>query len=200
MDRRTFIVAATATLASTFFHGSQAFAKGQIVQLPDPVTTGGKPLMDCLAKRHTDRSLKGGAITMGHLSTLLWSAWGINRSDGRHVVPTAHNKQQLQLYAVLGDGVWLYEPKTNSIVKVLDDDQRSRFDGASVILLYAAPIDDMFAGMHVGSMYQNVGLYCAANGVPNCVKHTNHGVLDTSLPLPKGWRVYISHSLGEYPH
>ncbi len=197
MERRTFLVAGAATLAMTFFDGIRpVYARGQIVELPAPLMTGGKPLLDCLKERHTNRKLDGADITLEHLSTLLWAAWGINRSDGRHVVPTARNQQRVQVYAVLADGVWQYLPEKNSIKKVLDGDQRKRFDGSSLILLYAAPKDDMFAGMHVGSMYQNVGLYCASMNVANCVKRTNHDQLDSELPLPKNWAVYIAHSLG----
>ena len=161
-----------------------------------PLTINLKPLMECLKKRQTNRRLGSEDLTLPELSNLLWVAYGVNRSDGRHVIPTARNQQKVMLFAVLGDGVWKYLPEKNSIAKVLDGDRRSDFDGSSLILLFAAPTNDQFGGMHVGSMYQNVGLYCASKDYPNCVKHTRCDILDKVLPLPSGWKVLISQSIG----
>ena len=197
MERRSFLVAGTATLAMALFDGVEpVYARGQVVDLPAPMTSGGKALLQCMKERRTNRKLDGADLRLEQLSTLLWTAWGVNRADGRHVVPTARNEQRVQVYAVLADGVWQYQPEKNAIKKVLDGDQRKRFDGSTLILLYAGPKDDIFAGMHVGSMYQNVGLYCASEGLANCVKYTKHDLLDKELPLPKNWTVYIAHSLG----
>ena len=197
MQRRTFLLAGAATVATNLMGGLwPAQANVTLVQLPTPATTGGRPLLTCLKERHTDRHLGGEDIPLPQLSTLLWAAWGINRADGRHVIPTARNEQKVLLFVVLGDGVWQYLPEKNSIQKVLDGDQRRRFDGASLILLYAAPAGDIFSGMHVGSMYQNVGLFCAQEGLPNCVKYQRHDALDKELTLPRGWKVLITQSIG----
>ncbi|MBR3663631.1 MAG: nitroreductase family protein [Desulfovibrio sp.] len=197
MHKRSFLWAGAAILALGFLGTPNlALANGPVVVLPAPDTSGGRPLMACLKDRKTDRRLTGEDLPLPDLSSLLWAAWGVNRPDGRHVVPTARNEQKVMLFVVLSDGVWQYQPENNSIKKVLDGDQRKRFDNASLILLYAAPAGELFSGMHVGSMYQNVGLYCASEGLPNCVKYTRHDALAGELKLPKGWKVLITQSVG----
>ncbi|MCR4667220.1 MAG: nitroreductase family protein [Desulfovibrio sp.] len=180
------------------FLPSAASADGQIVQLPAPDMQGGRPLLACLKDRHSDHHPGGEDFTLPQLSTLLWSAWGINRPDGRHVIPTARNQQKIRLYAVLSDGVWQYLPERTSIQKVLDGDMRKRFDNATMIFLYAAPAGDIFSAMHVGSMYQNVALYCASEGFANCVKQASRDALDKELSLPKGYKVLITQSIGHH--
>lgn len=197
MDRRSFIAAGSTILLANLLNPASSFGGGrQVVRLPAPTTTGGLPLMDCLQNRHTDRRLGSEDLPLPEISNILWAAFGVNREDGRHVVPTARNQQKVAVFAVLGDGVWRYLPEQNSIEKVVDGDRRKNFDGSSLILLYAAPSSDIFGGMHVGSMYQNVGLYCASQGFPNCVKYTGHDFLDKELPLPQGWKVLITQSVG----
>ena len=196
MDRRTFLGASAVALTVTLLDQPNVLASGQVLKLPEPDTKGGLPLMQCLAKRHTNRDLGAEDLTLPEVSNILWAAYGVNRKDGRHVIPTARNQQKVMVFAVLGDGVWKYLPEKNSIEKVLDDDRRKDFDGSAMILLYAAPANDQFGGMHVGAMYQNVGLYCASKGYANCVKYMRCDILDSVLPFPDGWKVLISQSVG----
>ena len=201
MDRRRFLavgVALAATAAAAALPAEMAVASQEkIVPLPEPDRAGGKPLMACLDARHTNRAISGEELALPVLSNILWAAWGINRDNGRHVIPTARNRLQITVYAVCRDGVWRYLPDQHAMRLVLEGDRRSDFDGSGLILLYAAPADDIFAGMHVGSMYQNVGLYCASANLANCVKHQRHDVLDSELDLPSGWRTWICHSIGK---
>ncbi len=173
----------------------ETVTESRLVQLPAPDRNGGKPLMACMNARRSTHAPGRKDLSLDDLSAVLWAAFGINSESGKHVVPTAMNRQQLQVYAVLGNGVWLYDPKSHALRQVLAGDRRSSFDNSGCILLYAAPDSDRFAGMHVGSMYQNVGLCCADRGIKNCVKHQKHDVLDAELPLPEGWSVQIGHSL-----
>ena len=108
-----------------------------------------------------------------------------------------YNKQQIVVYAVRGDGTWEYNPKDHSIKCVIEGDMRNKFDNSGLIILYAAPQNDKFAPLHVGSMYQNVGLMCASLNLANCVKHTKHDALDKELNLPQDYRSYIAHSIAE---
>ncbi|MCR5813508.1 MAG: nitroreductase family protein [Desulfovibrio sp.] len=197
MHKRSFLWVKASILALALcLTPDLVFANGQVVTLPAPDTSGGRPLMACLKDRKSERHFATDDISLPELSSLLWAAWGVNRADGRHVIPTARNEQKVRLLVVLGDGVWQYLPEKNSIEKVMDGDQRKRFDNASLILLYAAPAGELFSGMHVGSMYQNVALYCASEGLPNCVKYSRHDALGSELKLPKGWKVLITQSVG----
>ncbi len=72
---------------------------------------------------------------------------------------------------------------------------RSSFSNAPVTLLYADE-KGPYAGMHVGAMYQNVGLYCASAGLANVVKATGVDVLRGKLPLPPGYSILIIQNVG----
>ncbi|MBO5490945.1 MAG: nitroreductase family protein [Desulfovibrio sp.] len=204
ITRRTFLrVGAAAAAAALVPPAGRATAAEagdrRVLALPKPDMDGGKPLMACLRDRRTNRALGHEDVDLPVLGDLLWAAWGVNREDGKHVTPTGMNRQEVLVYAVRGDGVWEYLPGEHAIRRVLDGDRRGAFDGAGLVLLYAAPEKERFAAMHVGSMYQNVGLYCASAGLANCVKYQRHDALDDRLPLPGGWKVYITQSVAK-PH
>jgi len=169
---------------------------GEKWNLPKPVTEGGKPLMEALSQRQSNRNFSDQSISEQTLSDLLWATWGINRSDGKHTAPTARNTQEIAVFAALENGVWFYEPSDNTLTKVLPDDTRSTFGGAPLSLIYAAPSNSDVSGLHVGSLYQNAGLFCASAGLANVVKSTGRDALDGKLVLPKGYKVFIIHSIG----
>ena len=168
------------------------------VSLPEPVKTGGKPLMEALAARSANRSFADKALTEQTLSNLLWATWGVNRPDGRRTAPTGRNSQAIHVYAALETGVWLYDAAKNALVLAMEGDARSVFGGAPLTLLYAVPADDSSGGMHAGSLYQNAGLFCASEGLANVVKQTGSRALDGKLPLPSGYKIIIVQSVG-YP-
>jgi len=165
------------------------------IALPAPDREGGKPLMQALALRKSTRGLKDAPLSEQELGNLLWATWGVNRENGRHTVPTANNKQEALVFVATESGVWRYEPKGHSLVKVLPKDMRAAYK-APVVLLFAAPSDNRFSGMHVGSMYQNAGLYCASAGLGNVVKSSGRDELKGDLPLPDGYEVLIIQLVG----
>ena len=185
-------------LAGISLVSAQAVAAGpERLSLPKPDTTGGKPLMQALAERKTTRTFSGQPVSEQELSNLLWAVWGVNRpAQGLRTAPTARNSQAVAVYVALENGVWLYEAKEHALVRVLNRDARSRFGTAPLVLLYAAPKDDKFAPMHVGSLYQNAGLYAASAGLASVVKGTGVDVLDRELPLPQGYIMYIVQPVG----
>ena len=161
------------------------------MELPAPDKSGGMPLMQALAQRHSTRKgYSGAALSPQQLSDLLWATWGVNRDDGRRTAPTAMNRQDVRLYVALENGVWLYEP-AHALVKVLDGDWRAQMGGGSLTLIYAVPQGNEWGGAHVGSLYQNAGLFCASAGLGNCVHVSGVRALDGKLPLPDGWKIFI---------
>lgn len=164
--------------------------------LPAPEKTGGKPLMEALAARASNRSFAETALSGQTLSNLLWATWGVNRADGHRTAPTAKNTQAIQVYAALESGVWLYDGGKNELVLAMEGDTRSTFGGAPLTLLYAVPENDAAGGMHAGSLYQNAGLFCASEGLANVVKTTGARALDGKLPLPEGYKVIVVQSVG----
>jgi hypothetical protein len=169
-----------------------------VIALPKPDTKGGKPLMEALSLRQSTRAFKDAALPAQELANLLWACWGVNRPDGRHTVPTSQNKQNVAVYAALANGVWRYDAAKHELVRFLANDTRALFGGAPLTLLYAAEDGYYASGMHVGSLYQNVGLYCASAGLGNVVKRNGVDALDGVLKLPDGYRMLIVQSVG-YP-
>lgn len=184
-------------LAAVCLAPSAGAADGKKWNLPKPVTEGGKPLMEALAARQSSRAFSDKALSDQMLADLLWATWGINRPDGKHTAPTANNRQEIMVLAALESGVWRYDPAENSLTQIVADDHRGTFGGAPVNLLYAAPAETGSSALHVGSLYQNAGLYCASAGLANVVKSTGRDALDSGeLRLPKGYQVFIVHSIG----
>ncbi|MDR1489246.1 MAG: nitroreductase family protein [Desulfovibrio sp.] len=170
-------------------------ATGDVIALPPPDKTGGMPLMKALNERKSRRGFKDEAIAQKDLSNLLWAAFGVNRSDGRRTAPTARNSQQVEVYAAMGTGVWRYDGVKHTLTKVLDRDASKDF-GAPLTLIYAAP-GGLHDAMHVGSVYQNVGLYCASAGLANVVKATGVDILKNDLTLSAGYEIRIVHPIGK---
>ena len=99
------------------------------IALPAPDKTGGKPLMQALALRHSTRSFTEEAVSDQDLGNLLWAVWGINREDGRHTAPTAKNKQHVAVFVARPDGVWRYDPVAHSLEQYLATDIRAAIGG-----------------------------------------------------------------------
>lgn len=166
------------------------------MNLTAPVFGKGKTLQDALRGRKSTRTFSDAVLTEGELSAILWSAWGINRPDGRRTIPTAMNRQAFQVYVVLANGVWLYDAAASQLVQVLEGDFRSRYGNAPLTLLYAGSLKEPSTPMHAGAAYQNVALYCASAGLGNVVKTTGIKELEGTLPLPQGYGVVVVQSIG----
>lgn len=166
------------------------------LSLPAPDKTGGLPIMQAFAARHsTKQGYSGAPLPEQTLSNLLWATWGVNRPDGRRTAPTAMNSQDVTLYVVSESGVWRYDAAGHALLRELEGDYRSRAGGGSLVLLYAAP-EGRWSGMHVGSLYQNAGLYCASAGLGNYVHASGVSALEGVLTLPQGYRVLIAQTVG----
>ena len=192
----TSLLLSFAVTALPFFIPQAArAADGSRIVLPAPDKEGGKPLMQALALRKSTREFGGAALSQQDLSNLLWATWGTNRPDGRRTAPTARNTQKVEVYAAMGSGVWRYDGEEHALIKELARDTRKGFGGAPLTLVYAAE-DNSYGAMHLGSLYQNAGLYCASAGLNNVVKATGADILQKELKLPSGYKIMIVQSIG----
>ena len=192
-------------------HTGEARAARGAVPLPPPDIsgaaggTGNKPLMQALAARASTRSFRDGAIPDQVLGNLLWAAWGVNRPDGRRTVPTAQNRQGMEVYVVRADGAWRYDGVAHALDPAAEGDLRPLLARQSFVataplsLVYTAPAseDPMYAAMHAGSMYQGAGLFCASAGLGNVVRASyDEAALHTALRLSADRRIVISQTVG----
>lgn len=186
------------------------------ISLPEPRTEGGKPLMEALKERRSIRVFSPEALPVQKLSDLLWAAFGINRPEsGRRTAPSARNRQEIGVYAVTGEGAYLYDPEGNSLKAVAKGDLR-RLTGtqeyvgtAPLNLVYVAdttklkgvPAENLllYAGAAAGLITQNVYLFCASEGLATVVRASiDRDALGQALNLPENARIIFSQSVG-YP-
>ncbi len=87
----------------------------QPIVLPKPGRDGGKSVLAALWDRKTIRDISSEPLPAQVLSNLLWAAFGVNRQGplfmgkpGR-TAGSASNSQEIDLYVVLPEGVYLYE-------------------------------------------------------------------------------------------
>jgi len=182
MKHLAILAAALALLAAFTCPAQDASAakidpKLESVTLPAPAKTGGMPLMQTLAERKTIRDYKPGDLDAATLSEILYSANGVNRPDGKRTIPTAMNKQDLEVYVALPGAVYHYDAKANKLVKIDTGDFRAELimnknmaNNAACILVYASdsskfPNDIKYPAIHVGEASQDVYLYCASKGL-----------------------------------
>lgn len=183
-------------LAAALLLAAPCAALAETVTLPAPDTSGGLPLMQALAQRQTTRSLSREPLDQATLGNLLWAAWGRNRPDGRRTAPSARNRQALKLYVNKADGLWLYDAAGHQLERIAAKPLGSPLDDAAVVLIFAVPQDDPYGGMHIGSIYQNVGLFCASAGLGNVVKASTTRDASRFAFLPEGWRALATQSVG----
>jgi Nitroreductase family len=161
----------------------------QPIPLPAPQTDGGMPLMQALNNRKTTRTFAADQpLSMQQLSNLLWAGFGINRpsmvnpghgpasapapppTPGR-TAPSGQNKQDIQLYVVLAQGAYLYDPVNGQLKPVATGDLRTKIGSgaaahAAATIVFVAPVkDDPFSQVDTGFIGQNIYLYAASEGL-----------------------------------
>ena len=194
-----FTLFAAVVLVSAFFSPTEAHAaapaNAEQIKLPEPVIQGGMPLMQALSLRKSTRSFSKEELSMQQISNILWTAFGQSRPDGKRTIPTARNLQNMVVYVALPSGVWRYLPESNELVKESGENLCDALGGAPCTLGFA--VEGKFGAMHAGSAYQNVGLYCASEGLANVVKATGVDVMKKHIKPAAGYELVIIHSIGK---
>ena len=179
------------------------------IQLLKPEVTGGMPLMQALAKRQTTRAFEDKPLPLQTLSNLLWAAFGVNRPRevkpglGR-TAPSASNRQEVELYVLLADGVYVYEAEANRLRPVEAGDMRAKISPpaaahAAVTIAYVADAKLDSAQIDTGFIGQNVYLFAASEGL-NAWIYAFHGQdVAAILKLPEGRKGICAQSVGFPP-
>lgn len=187
-----------------------------VIKLPAPQMTGGKRLLDCLKARQSGREHGSEKLSAQVLSNLLWAADGINRSDsGKRTAPSAVNWQDIDIYAAMADGLFLYLPKEHALKKILGKDVRSAMGNQEFVkdvplnLIYVSDYSKIptgteedkrfYSGTHTGFISQNVYLFCASEGLITVVR----GLIDREemakvMNLRRELHITFAQSVG-YP-
>ena len=185
------------------------------IALPKPDTQGGKPLMQALNERKSQREFDAKELPRQVLSNLLWAAYGVNRPDGRRTAPSAMNRQTVEVYVVLGEGAYVYDAAHQQLLPVAAGDLRAatgtqEFAGqAPLDLVYVTDYAKMgtspeaekalYAGAETGFIGQNVYLFCASEGLATVIRASvNREALAKALKLRPEQRITLAQTVG-YP-
>ncbi|MDR1809449.1 MAG: nitroreductase family protein, partial [Prevotella sp.] len=121
-------------------------AQQEVINLPAPKKTGGKPLMEVLNARKSTRAYTGESISYQTLSNLLWAAFGYNR-PGMRTAPSAMNRQEIDIYVLFKTGIYLYDAQNNKLTLHVKGNFVKSLGGqdfvkdAAVNLIYVANTD-----------------------------------------------------------
>lgn len=186
------------------------------IKLPAPQTDKGRPLMQVLKDRKSQREFSPRELPLQVLSDMLWAAFGINRPDsGGRTAPSAMHMQEIDIYVAKSDGLYLFDAKKHMLIRVLAEDIRAvtgkqAFVGdAPVNLVYVADSSKMgngsvedknfYAATDTGFISENVYLYCASEGLATVVRAWfDRPVLEKAMKLQSHQRVILTQTVG-YP-
>ncbi len=212
--KRTSLLHLCLLLTANAGLGLQASAgETNSISLPPPGASPSKPLFECLAQRQTVREFSGQPLSPEALSSLLWAAFGINRPDSaKRTAPSAMNSQEMALYVVMPQGLYLYDAKPHRLAKLSEGDLRRSISGqafatnAAAILVFVAdlakldkaPLDqrEFYAAFDAGCIAQNVYLQCAAAGLGSVVFELDREALHKRMRLSESQKVIMAQAVG----
>jgi len=185
------------------------------IPLPAPEKRGGMPLLEALAQRHSAREFARTELPLQVLSNLLWAAFGVNRSNGHRTAPTALNCQEIDVYAALPSGAYLYDASANVLKLAAASDLRrvtgyqDFVDEAPLDLVYVAnhgrmtmvPVRqrESYASVAAGAISQNVYLFAASAGLSTVIRAwIDREAIANALGLTHDQQALLSQTIG-YP-
>jgi SagB-type dehydrogenase family enzyme len=186
------------------------------IELLEPKTTGGMPLMEALENRQSGREYSEKMLPQQVMSNLLWAAFGINRpEEGKRTAPSAMNRQEIDIYVALKEGLFLYDAEKHVLKPVLSDDIRAltgKQDFVSVApvnLVYVADysrmgdasdeVKVMYSAANAGFISENVYLFCASEGLVTVVRgYVDKEELGKAMKLVPEQHVVFAQTVG-YP-
>ncbi len=216
MIKKILFLALYFLIIFTLIKAQETGSKPKEIKLPSPRLDGGRPLMDCLKNRQSQREFKPDPLPPQVLSDLLWAAYGINRPEsGKRTAPSAVNWQNIDLYVALPDGLYLYEPKEHKLIQLLEEDIRSLTGTQEFVkiaplnLVYVADFAKIprgtdedkrfYSAAHTGFISQNVYLYCASEGLATVVRALiNREELAKKMGLRPEQHIILAQTVG-YP-
>lgn len=168
------------------------------IKLSAPDKSKGIPVMQALNQRKTTRELSDKKLSIQQLSEILWTANGLNRDDGKRTAPAAMNKQFVDIFVVIQEGVFLYDGIKNRLIPIKEGDFRKETGSqdfvslAAVNLVFVADLDKLkniapqaanlsredklkWAYIGAGCQAENVHLFCASEGLGAVIRGSVDG-------------------------
>ena len=193
---------------------TEAFSQeAETLKLLAPRMDHNTTLLQALQNRSSARSFSSEKLSLQTLSNLLWSACGVNRPEsGKRTAPSANNKQEVEVYVFLSEGVYLYDAKAHELKLVLKEDLRGKTGQqdyvaqAPVNFVYIADLSkrggeqkekEFYSAVDTGFIGQNVYLCCAAEGLATVVRGSvDRPALEQSLNLRPEQFITLAQTIG----
>ena len=209
-----FAAVASAAVLSGRAQSATSSKEASTIQLPAIQKTGGMPLMEAIAKRHSSREFAPDSLSAELLGGVLWATAGYNRpEEKKRVAASTRNWQAVEVYAVLETGIYAYDAEGHALKLLAAGDHRKLADPqpfvatAPLNLVYIGDTEKMavpdkgsqmlYLGADAGLMAQNAYLYSASEGLACVVRGMiEHDPLAKLLNLPKHKRVLLGQTIG----
>jgi SagB-type dehydrogenase family enzyme len=216
MEQRSFfspLLLSTAVIAGGIAEPGQA---AESIALPPPRLDAGLPLMQTLQARRSTREFLDKDLPQQLLADLLWAAFGVNRpAEHMRTAPTAHNRQEIDIYVAKRDGLFRYDATHHALQSVLQKDIRAltgRQDfpaHAALNLVYVADLSRAkdvprdaaleVGAIATGAIVQNVYLFCASAGLATVVRGwIDKKALAKAMGLRSDQYIFVAQTVG-YP-
>ena len=192
------------------------------ISLPAPFTKDGLTVMEALDRRRSTRQFADAALNEKQLSAILWAANGINRPEkAKRVNPTTMGIYNIDVYAVMANGIYKYEPPTHSLTLISPQDfrplinEKQKFVHTAPLTLFlvANPVpprdpsrpvnkerQHTFNCIVAGTMVQSVALAAVNEGLGTCVRGSiDREAFAKAVGLSPDQIVLISQTIGVLP-
>ena len=198
------------------------------IALPTPALKGRGTLAAALRRRRTIREIGDEPLPLQTLSDLLWAACGVNRKNGPfglagRTAGSASNSQEIDVYVVLKEGTYLYDPFANRLNPVASGDLRRYAishgqgggEAAPVRLVYVADVDRLantsgfaepglrdpdvqrsYYYVDTGLIAANVYLFAASVGLAAWFHNCDRPELAAKLGLRADQRALFAQTVG----
>jgi SagB-type dehydrogenase family enzyme len=137
-----------------------------------------------------------------------------DKPSGRRTAPTASNRQEIDVYVALAEGLYLYDHKAHRLEAVVKEDLRAATGGqefaatAAVNLVFVADHSRMrgsqedkvfYSATDTGYVSQNVYLFCASEGLATVARGSmDRPALSKAMKLNENQHITLAQSVG-YP-
>jgi SagB-type dehydrogenase family enzyme len=185
------------------------------VKLNVPDKTRGSVVMKAFSDRHSERNFSEKKLSLQDLSDLLWATCGINRPEKRlTTAPSAMNKQDIDVYVIMEEGAYLYDPVSHALNPVAVGDFRPLIatgqdfaKKAPVSLLLVSELSRLgdaneertrlTGAIDGGIVSQNISLFCAGCGLATVPRGSmDKDGLAKALNLSATQMLVLNHPVG----
>jgi SagB-type dehydrogenase family enzyme len=215
--------------STTAKHDTPVFNELSPIRLPPPLLTKGLSVPAALKKRHTTRPGGGKIIYLQTISNILWAACGVNRKNGPfdnggRTAASASNAQEIDIYVLLSEGIYLYDSLSHALHPVAHGDYRFAAIGAGqqgagaeapVRFVYIVDLEifknagfqepglwdpeiqKAYYYVDTGMIAANVYLYAASQGLAAWFHNCDKVTLAKVIKLRPGQRILFGQTVGK---